>query len=67
MTLVAALLNWQWSFNSGPATIIEKMIFWINLSVSLFGGYRYLIMQSYQPLIPLWYANFFSLLGLYFG
>ena len=64
---LTALMYWQWSLAGGPRTVIEKMVFWTHVSVSIMGGYRYLFIGSYQPLICLWYANFFGLLGWILG
>jgi len=60
---MAALLNWQWSLSGGPRTTFETLIFWIVCIMGAAGGYRYINIGAYQPLICLWYAPFFSLVG----
>jgi hypothetical protein len=61
--LGSAFLNMQWSQSGAPQTIYEKLIFWTIVGISYSGGYKYLMIGAYLPLIPLWYATTFQLIG----
>lgn len=58
-----AALNWQWSYTNGPVTVIEEAIFWVTVVLSIWGGFTFVKIGYYQPLIPLWIATGFSLLA----
>ena len=64
-TACPAMLNCQWSLTAGPQTIFEILSFWALVGFGLYGGAKYFRMGWYQPLIPLWYATFFSMAGYF--
>lgn len=55
------LLYWQWAQSGGPRTAAEQWMFWSMIPMDILGGWKYLKIGYYQPLIPLWYANAFGL------
>ena len=58
-----AALNFQWARTDGPSSYAEESIFWSLVVMGVIGGWKYYSIGYYQPLIPLWYSSFFSLVA----
>jgi hypothetical protein len=58
---MTGLLYWQWAQSAGPTTTAEQWMFWVMIVMDVLGGWKYLQIGYYQPLIPLWYANVFGM------
>jgi len=75
--ILSAGLNYMWSLPHphpteedpqavlyGPQLWAEYFMFWVIVIMGVLGGKRFLKIRAFQPLICLWYAPFFQVLGL---